>query len=117
MNDIKKLWIYFGQFIKFAIVGCSNTIINLVVYYSLMYLGVHYLIAYTCGFLVSVSNAFYWNNKYVFRNKQEKSLVRILIKVYASYGMSFLLSVGMIGMLVEVLAISSYIAPLICYNK
>ena len=49
METIKLLWNKFGQFIKFAIVGCSNTLINLAVYYLLIYVGAHYIIAYTCG--------------------------------------------------------------------
>lgn len=110
---ITKLWNRFGQFIKFAIVGCSNTIINLSVYYLLIYLKCNYLIAYVCGFLISVCNAFYWNNRIVFKNKQEKSLVRAFFKVLASYGSSFFLSVILISLMVEVLNISSIIAPIL----
>lgn len=110
---LKVLWSRFGQFIKFGIVGCSNTIINLAVYYLCLYLGVHYLAAYTLGFLVSVCNAFFWNNKYVFKNKQEKSLFRAFIKVFASYGASFLLSVLLMSIIVEMLNISSVVAPIL----
>ena len=102
-----------GQFIKFGIVGCSNTLINLAVYYLCLYLGINYIIAYTLGFLVSVCNAFYWNNKYVFKNKQEKSLVRAFIKVFASYGFSFVLSLVMMSLMVEILNISFVIAPVL----
>lgn len=113
METIKLLWNKFGQFIKFAIVGCSNTLINLAVYYLLIYVGAHYIIAYTCGFLVSVCNAFYWNNKYVFKNKQETSLIRAFLKVFASYGSSFLLSIVLMSFMVELLHISSLIAPIL----
>ena len=112
MKLVKELWKRYGQFIKFAIVGCSNTIINLCVYYSLIYVGCHYLIAYTCGFCVSVCNAFYWNNKYVFTNKQERNTFKAFIKVVTSYGMSFLLSMVLMTVLVEGFQVSSYIAPI-----
>lgn len=108
-----SLWKKFGQFIKFGIVGCSNTLINLAVYYVCLYLGAHYLLAYTLGFLVSVCNAFYWNNKYVFENKQEKNLLKAFTKVFASYGISFLLSVFLMSIMVEILNISSVIAPIL----
>lgn len=113
INGVKNIFIRMEQFIKFAIVGCSNTIINLAVYYLCIYLGVHYLIAYTLGFLVSVCNAFYWNNKYVFKNKQEQSIMKAFIKVLASYGFTFLLSIALMSLLVEILNVSSYIAPIL----
>ena len=101
------------QFVKFALVGCSNTIINLAVYYTCIYFGLHYLLAYTLGFAVSVCNAFYWNNRYVFTNKQEKSLLKAFCKVVLSYGFSFALSVLLMGVLVDILNISQLLAPLI----
>lgn len=103
----------FEQFIKFAIVGASNTIINLSVYYLCIYLGAHYLLAYTAGFIVSVCNAFFWNNRYVFKNKQEKNLVKAFIKVLTSYGFSFVLSVILMSIMVELIGIPSVVAPLL----
>ena len=107
------MWKIFGQFIKFAIVGCSNIAINLAVYYLCLFLGINYLIAYTLGFLVSVCNAFFWNYKYVFVNKQETSIIKAFVKVVASYGFSFLLSLVLMTLLVEIFHISSFIAPVL----
>ena len=101
------------QFIRFAVVGCTNTLINLAVYYTCIYLGMHYNLAYTLGFLVSVCNAFYWNNKVVFVNKQEQSLLKAFIKVLMSYGASFLLSLVLMSVLIDILHISTLLAPLI----
>ena len=101
------------QFIKFAIVGCSNTLINLATYYALLFLGIHYLAAYTIGFLVSVCNAFYWNNKYVFKNKQEKNIIKAFFKVFSSYGFTFILSILLMSLMVEILGVTSIIAPII----
>lgn len=106
---MKKL----NQFIKFAIVGCSNTIISLATYYVLIFFGVYYIVAYTAGFLLSVCNAFFWNNKYVFKNKEEDSNLRVFYKVFLSYGISYLLSLLLMGILVEVLHIHEYIAPIL----
>lgn len=110
---IANIWKKNRRFIKFAAVGCSNTAINLAVYYLLVYFGVHYLAAYTCGFLVSVCNAFYWNNRYVFKDKQEKNIVHAFLKVTASYGISFLFSVFFMWMFVEILHGSSAAAPIL----
>ena len=101
------------QFVKFAIVGCSNTLISLAVYYALIFPGVHYVAANAAGFVAGVCNAFYWNNKYVFKEKTETSTLRAFGKVFVSYGGSFLLSTLLITLLVEVLHVSEYIAPLL----
>ena len=55
------------QFVKFGIVGVSNTLISYIVYVILVTWGCHYLAASLLGFLISVINAFYWNNRYVFK--------------------------------------------------
>lgn len=43
------------QFIKFGIVGVSNTLVSLLVYYILIFLGTHYIIANTAGFILGHS--------------------------------------------------------------
>ncbi len=101
------------QFVKFSAVGCSNVLINLGVYYLCVYVGIYYLVAYTAGFLVSVLNAFYWNNKFVFKNKKEKSILKAFLKVLASYGFSFILSIILMSVMVEALGISSMVAPIL----
>lgn len=113
LDKLRKILKKFSQFIKFSIVGFSNTIINLAVYYLCIYLGMHYILAYIFGFLVSVCNAFFWNNKFVFHNKQETNLFKLFIKVLASYGGSFLISLVLLSVLVDFMGISSYIAPLL----
>lgn len=100
------------QFIKFGIVGVSNTLISLLIYYILVYFKVNYIIANTIGFIVSVLNAYYWNNKYVFC-KSEKSNLKPLIKTFASYGVTFMLSTVLLIIMVNYLNISEMIAPIL----
>lgn len=118
MNPFKKMnkehaLISFGQFLKFGIVGISNTFVGLMVYYILVYFGVHYIIANTMGFMVSVLNAYYWNNRYVFKKQTSRSAIDVLIKVYIVYGMSFILNTGLLFIMVNFLDISKYVAPVI----
>lgn len=112
-EEIKKLLI---QFIKFGLVGVSNTLISLLVYYILVYFKCNYIVANTLGFIISVINAYYWNNKYVFKKntgrKEEKTYKKI-IKVYVSYGVTFLLSTLLLYLMVDCFKISEYIAPII----
>ncbi len=99
------------QFIKFGIVGVSNTFIALTVYYLLLWLGAIYLIANTISWIVSVFNAFYWNNRCVFEN--DIPWLKAIIKTYISYGVSFVAGTILLIIFVEVCNISDKIAPLL----
>ena len=100
------------QFIKFGIVGVSNTFISLAIFYILVWFGVHYILANGVAFVLSVLNAYYWNRKYVF-NKMEGSVPRQLVKIYFSYGFTFLLSSILLFLMVDVIGIPVVVAPLI----
>ena len=105
------------QFIKFGIVGVSNTIISYLVYYLFVRMGFHYIIASIFGFIIGVLNAFFWNNKYVFKSEtgKERNIVFSLLKMYISYGFSGLfLQNLLLFILIELLFVSKYIAPLFC---
>ena len=64
----------FMQFIKFGIVGLSNTIISYVLYAVVLLLlqkkmlfpKIDYLLAQIVAFVLSVLWSFYWNNRMVF---------------------------------------------------
>lgn len=75
------------QFIKFGVVGLSNTAISYVVYVILIAMHAHYLAASLLGFFISVINAFYWNNKYVFKacEGEERKLWSSFLKTFMSY--------------------------------
>lgn len=97
--DVKKFNAVI-QFIKFSIVGFSNTVISLFVYYVLLWLKCNYLIANAMSWIISVFNGFYWNNKYVFKN--ENTWLKALIRTYISYGFSFILGNILLIVLMEV---------------
>lgn len=98
------------QFIKFSVVGISNTAIAFSIYYFLLWFNVDYLIANTISWLISVFNAFFWNNRYVF--KTEIHWFKSLIKTYIAYLISLILGLVVMFMLVDILLISKFIAPL-----
>lgn len=98
------------QFFKFGLVGALNTVIGLVSYYVFIIMGFHYMIANVLSWLISVFNAFYWNNKYVFKNNL--SWWRALIKTYISYGLSFVFSAVLLFIFVEYVGISEVVAPI-----
>lgn len=98
------------QFVKFSVVGLSNTVISLFVYYLFLWLEFNYLIANTLSWVISVFNAFYWNNKYVFKN--ENTWLKALIRTYVSYGFSFILGSVLLALLVELFHVAQELAPL-----
>jgi dolichol-phosphate mannosyltransferase len=58
------------QLAKFCTVGASGYVVNLAVYASLLALGVHYLPAAVCSFLVAVTNNYIWNRVWTFRHQR-----------------------------------------------
>jgi len=55
---------------KFCVVGAIGYGINLAVYAGLIHAGVHFLIAATCSFLVSVTSNYTWNRLWTFRDRR-----------------------------------------------
>lgn len=104
------------QFIKFGIVGFSNTAISYLIYTLLTYVGVYYVISNVIGFILSVLNSFYWNNRYVFKSKEGESRnwFATLIKTFIAYaGTGLVLSNILLVIFVEVFKWSKYITPLL----
>ena len=56
---------------KFSAVGATGYAVNLAVYTVLLrVLGVHYLVAAVCSFLVAVANNYTWNRQWTFRGQR-----------------------------------------------
>ena len=106
----------FSQFVKFGIVGFSNTFIGYVVYSLCVWLGMHYLLANLVGFFVSVLNAFYWSDRFVFKKgtNEKRGLWSSLMKTILAYASTgILLNSILLWLLIDELRLSEYIAPLI----
>lgn len=65
MNIISK---DFLNFIKFAIVGVVNTLLNFVIFAILSFSGVHYIIANVIAYTVATANSYFWNSRWVFNH-------------------------------------------------
>lgn len=111
------------QFIKFGIVGVSNTLVSYVLNLLCLFVldkydvAYDYVIANTVAFVLSVLWSFYWNERFVFTEKQEgyrsNRLVRLL-KMYLSYGFTGIILNNLLSYVwISVLGISKVIAPLI----
>lgn len=100
------------QFIKFSLVGVSNTLLSLAIYYILILFEVNYILANTIAFIISVLNSYIWNNRFVFR-KRVSGHLKPLLKTYIAYGSTFILTTGLMYIMIEKLGITQLIAPLI----
>ncbi len=114
-------WRVFRQFLGFGIVGVSNTLLSLFVYYIFKWLGVHYLLANIAGVVVGILNSFFWNSRFIFKTKSENSTQKKTIfaktatfyRMCVSYGLTALLSTLLLYVWVQLLGISDNIAPII----
>ena len=110
------------QFIKFGIVGVSNTVVsyvtNILVLFVMKPVNVSwdYFVGNIVAFLLSVLWSFYWNNKYVFTLEEGKSrsIGKALLKTYISYGFTGIILNNFLSWIwIGGIGISKYIAPII----
>ncbi len=86
------------QLIMFGLVGLSNTILSFVIYSGVLFgvkqgFGINesdsrnYIVASVISWIISVSNAYYWSNRYVFKEEKGENRIwwKTLIKTYVSY--------------------------------
>lgn len=123
-EENEEIYLSIIQFVKFGIVGLSNTVISYVLYVlSLvlfqnmdLFVNIDYFIAQVISFILSVLWSFYWNNKFVFsiEEGEHRSVWKALIKTYISYSFTGLfLNSLLLGLWVQVFHISEFIAPII----
>lgn len=111
-GKIKKLAV---QFIKFGMVGVTNSIVMLAVYYFVIWINNDlYLLGNLLGYLLGILNSYILNSKFVFKNKKNGTSGRsAVIKVYISYGITLALQTILLYIMVNKLSISDSIAPII----
>ena len=77
-----------AQFVKFGIVGVSNTLLTLVVYTVLLKVfGVWYLAASAIGFVVGATNGFLLNRKWTFKEHVGDALTPVRWAIVQSCGL------------------------------
>lgn len=108
----KVIW----QLIKFSLVGVSNTAVYLAIYYLFVWLNPNwYMAGSIIGTIISIANAFVWNERYVFTGNDKNCVNRLrrLFKTYISYGGTSILSNVLLWLEVAVLQIGRNVAPIV----
>ena len=101
------------QFLKFGIVGVINTVSSWIIYYSLIAININYLIATTVGYILSSILGYMLNNLWVFKYKSKKKMDGSILRYYAVYISSYLINLGCMYLLVDIMNISDKIAPIL----
>lgn len=109
------------QFIRFCIVGLSNTLLSygLNVLILMLLASFDWKWDYVAGniiaFVLSVLWSFYWNNRFVFHSeeREKRNIWKTLIRTYLAYGFTGILLNNLLSWIwISVIGISKYIAPL-----
>lgn len=103
------------QFIKFGLVGVSNTLVAWACYYLFLWIDEDlYMVGSIVGTIVSIANAFFWNDRFVFKGSENdwRSRFKRLGKTYVSYGGTSLLSTVLLWLEVQ-FGVSKVVAPVV----
>lgn len=106
----------FKQFIKFGLVGVSNTAVSMAVYYIFLWISPDlYMVGSILGTILGIANAFFWNDKFVFTGNANdwRSKLKRLGKTYVSYGGTSILSNVLLWIEVAFFSVSKSIAPIV----
>jgi len=100
------------QFIKFGIVGVSNTLLSaLTIWILLKVLHCSDYISNIVGYIVGLVNSFIWNRKWTFDSKTK--VTDTLFKFILTFGVSYLFQLVNLYILLHYTSIDSYVSQLL----
>ncbi len=100
------------QFVKFGIVGVSNTLLTFVIYTLLLKVfGVFYILASAIGFVVGATNGFILNRRWTFAGHVGDSLTPVRWGIVQSCGLG--INLGLLYLLVHDAKIDELVAQAI----
>ena len=102
------------ELISYLFFGVLTTLVNFVLYYGLLFLGMHYIAAQTLAFVGAVLFAYVTNRKWVFESRVSGfwPVLGELGSFTLSRVFSFLVETGLLVLLVDVLLLPEDIAKL-----
>lgn len=106
-NFVNALILKNISFLKFCIVGASNTIISLIIYWILLKFDIYYLVASTIAYMAGILNGYLLSSKYVFKTTKS---IQTIFKFFVVYGTSLLINLFLLYVLVDIVGINKMIA-------
>lgn len=122
LSVLEKNWTGFMQFVKFGVIGLSNTLLSYILNVIVLLILAPFSVSWDffagniVGFVLSVLWSFYWNNRFVFTVKEgeHRSVWKALLKTYLSYGFTGIILNNVLSWVwITQLGISKLIAPVI----
>lgn len=114
MEAILRLYRKYRETINYLFFGVVTTIVNFVIYYLLLFTGMHYIVAQVIAWIGAVIVAYITNKLWVFDDHAKG--VRAIAKQFCSFTASRLFSFGietlLLYLMVDVGSISDRIAKL-----
>lgn len=106
------------KMLRFCVVGAVNTAVDFAVYALVIRLvpwKYNHLLGQALGFAAGTLNAYFMNGGWVFRDKggERKKGKKVLLRTFAGYAVTFLLSEGLLMLWVDGLGMNKYLAKLI----
>jgi putative flippase GtrA len=101
------------QWLRFAVVGVSNTLLSTGVFAALFHFGVAYLLASTLAFTLGALNSYTLNRRWTFRSHARRApeLARFL----AVQGVGLGVNLALLAVLVELVGIHHVFAQLLAF--
>ncbi|MDS1033049.1 GtrA family protein [Porphyromonadaceae sp. NP-X] len=100
------------QFLKFGIVGISNTLLTAATIWLLLrvFHSSNYL-ANIVGYVVGLVNSFIWNRRWTFENHAQVGAT--IFKFIVTFAISYLLQLGFLSFLLQQTNIDDYVCQLL----
>lgn len=103
-------WGLSSSFLKFVVVGVTNTLGGYAFYSALLVLGANYALALTLEYVAGIAYGFLLNKRWTFKSQGESS--QQAWRFVALYGFIYVLNVTLLMLLVERCALSPYLAQI-----
>ena len=112
MHKINNLINKYQKFIKHSLASGADTIINLGIYFCLVYFGMYYLFSNFIAYFVSLTIHYFINMLWVFKptTKSNKKLIFVKFLIVNIFG--FLLSEGLLYLFVDILLFNKYLSAI-----
>ncbi|MGL5440029.1 MAG: GtrA family protein [Filifactoraceae bacterium] len=110
MINLRDLIGKYSQFLKFCVVGLFNTLISVVVFNIVTFMGLHYLPATIIGYLAGLVNGYISSSKYVFKKNTGTDTAIKFVGVYLS---ALIINLGLMYLMVDVGNINSSLGQLV----
>lgn len=111
---LEKEWV--KQFIKFGLIGGSNTVVSYIAYVITIFLVDNIFLANLMSYVWGTINSYIWNNLWVFKKKEDEKRNPWLVlgKLFIMYaGTGIVLNYFLLLLWIDVLGIPKLIAPIL----